>query len=299
MGVDLGRLPEAPSSASFAVMKAKVNEQSTSGQAPRKRGRARPAPPKRDMEPMRIAKAIAQAGLCSRRDAEKWIEDGRVCVNGVILKTPAHVVSGADAILVDGEPLPSAQAPRLWRYHKPKGLVTSHKDPQGRPTVFANLPDSLPRVVSVGRLDINTEGLLLLTTVGALARHLELPSTGWLRRYRVRAHMRSHGSVTQRSLDALKSGITVDGISFGPIEARLERAQGRNVWLTISLHEGKNREVKRIAAHLGLSVNRLIRTSFGPFALGDLKVGAVDEVKQKVIAEQLGGTAARALGVRS
>lgn len=299
MGVDLECLPEALSSASFAVMKAKVNEQASSGQAPRKRGRAHPAAPKRDMEPMRIAKAIAQAGLCSRRDAEKWIEDGRVCVNGVILKTPAHVVSSGDTILVDGELLPTAQAPRLWRYHKPKGLVTSHKDPQGRPTVFANLPDSLPRVVSVGRLDINTEGLLLLTTDGALARHLELPSTGWLRRYRVRAHMGSHSAITQRSLDALKRGLSVDGIRFGPIEAKLERTQGRNVWLTISLREGKNREVKRIAANLGLSVNRLIRTSFGPFALGDLKVGAVDEIKQKVIAEQLGGTVSRTLGVRS
>ena len=280
-------------------MSTKVNEPASSGQASRKRGRARAAPPKRDMEPMRIAKAIAHAGLCSRRDAEKWIEDGRVCVNGVILKTPAHVVSGVDAILVDGEPLPNAQAPRLWRYHKPKGLVTSHKDPQGRPTVFANLPEALPRVVCVGRLDINTEGLLLLTTDGALARHLELPSTGWLRRYRVRAHMGAHERVTQRSLDALKSGLTIDGVRFGPIEAKLERTQGRNVWLAIRLREGKNREVKRIAAHLGLSVNRLIRTSFGPFALGDLKVGAVEEVKRKVIAEQLGGAAARELGVKS
>ncbi len=244
---------------------------------------------------MRIAKAMAQAGLCSRRDAERWIEAGRVCVNGKVLTTPAHVVSEADAVLVDGEPLPARHAPRLWRYNKPRGLVTSHKDPEGRPTVFANLPDDLPRVVSVGRLDINTEGLLLLTTDGALARHLELPSTGWVRRYRVRAH----GRVSQRALDTLKDGVTIDGMRYGPIEAKIERTQGSNVWLTIGLREGKNREVKRIAEHLGLSVNRLIRTSFGPFALGDMPSGAVDEVKRKVIAEQLGSTLARELGVKT
>jgi 23S rRNA pseudouridine2605 synthase len=205
------------------------------------------------------------------------------------------VVSSADTILVDGEPLPAARAPRLWRYNKPKGLVTSHKDSEGRPTVFGALPDTLPRVVSVGRLDINTEGLLLLTTDGALARHLELPSTGWVRRYRVRAH----GRVSQGALDALKRGITIDGIRYGPIEATIERTQGSNVWLVVGLREGKNREVKRIATHLGLSVNRLIRTSFGPFALGDLAFGAADEVKRKVIAEQLGADVARTLDVKS
>jgi 23S rRNA pseudouridine2605 synthase len=173
---------------------------------------------------------------------------------------------------------------RLWRYHKRRGLVTSHKDPQGRKTVFDVLPPDLPRVVSVGRLDINTEGLLLLTTDGELARHLELPSTGWLRRYRVRAH----GSVTQEALDALRRGLTLDGIQYGPIEARIDREQGSNLWLTISLREGKNREVKRIAEHLGLTVNRLIRVSFGPFALGDLPEGVVEEVKRRVLADQLG-----------
>ena len=244
---------------------------------------------------MRVAKAIAQAGLCSRRDAEKWIEAGRVAVNGTVLSTPACVVTSADKITVDGQPLPAAQAPRLWRYHKPKGLVTSHKDPEGRPTVFANLPDGLPRVVSIGRLDINTEGLLLLTTDGALARHLELPSTGWVRRYRVRAH----GRASQDKLDALKGGIALEGIRYGPVDARIERAQGSNMWLTIGLREGKNREVKRIADHLGLKVNRLIRISFGPFALGELAPGAAEEVKRKVLVEQLGATAARDLEVKS
>lgn len=244
---------------------------------------------------MRIAKAIAQAGLCSRRDAERWIEAGRVAVNGTVLAGPAHVVTSADTITVDGEPLPAAQAPRLWRYHKPRGLVTSHRDPEGRPTVFANLPDGLPRVVSVGRLDINTEGLLLLTTDGGLARHLELPSTGWVRRYRVRAH----GRASQDRLDALKRGVTLEGIRYGPVDAHLERTQGSNVWLAIGLREGKNREVKRIAAHLGLEVNRLIRVSFGPFALGDLASGAAEEVKRKVLVEQLGATTARDLEVKS
>ncbi|MGA8434337.1 MAG: pseudouridine synthase, partial [Methyloceanibacter sp.] len=174
---------------------------------------------------MRIAKAIAHAGLCSRRDAERWIKQGRVAVNGKVLTTPAQVVNPGDKVTVDGKPLPQAEAPRLWRYHKPKGLVTSHKDPQGRKTVFEALPAELPRVVSVGRLDFNTEGLLLLTTDGELARHLELPSTGWLRRYRVRAH----GKVTQADLDRLAKGITID-VQYGPVEAKIDREQGGNVW---------------------------------------------------------------------
>jgi 23S rRNA pseudouridine2605 synthase len=190
--------------------------------------------------------------------------------------------------------LPKAQAVRLWRYHKPRGLVTSHKDPQGRKTVFEALPPGLPRVVSVGRLDINTEGLLLLTTDGALARHLELPSTGWLRRYRVRAH----GTVTQEALDALRDGVTIDGIHYGPVEARIDRAQGANLWLMLGLREGKNREVKRLAEHLGLTVNRLIRVSFGPFALGELAPGAVEEVKPKVLADQLGAKLAAEFKLR-
>jgi 23S rRNA pseudouridine2605 synthase len=250
------------------------------------------APPAKSAS-MRIAKAMAHAGLCSRRDAEAWIAAGRVAIDGKVLTTPAYVVKPGDKITVDGKPLPETQATRLWRYNKPRGLVTSHKDPQGRRTVFAALPPGLPRVVSVGRLDVNTEGLLLLTTDGELARHLELPSTGWIRRYRVRAH----GRVSQEALDALRAGVTIDGVRYGPVEARIDREQGSNLWLTISLREGKNREVKRIAEHLGLTVNRLIRVSFGPFALGDLAEGAVEEVKRRVLAEQLGPTLAEEFGL--
>jgi 23S rRNA pseudouridine2605 synthase len=244
---------------------------------------------------MRIAKAMAHAGLCSRRDAERWIAEGRVAVNGAVLKTPAHVVTPADRITVDGKPLPKAEAPRLWRYHKPKGLVTSHKDPQGRKTVFEALPAELPRVVSVGRLDLNTEGLLLLTTDGELARHLELPSTGWLRRYRVRAH----GRVTQADLDRLAKGMTIDGVAYEPVEAKIDREQGGNVWLMLGLREGKNREVKRLLEALGLTVNRLIRISFGPFALGDLASGEVSEVKPRVLMDQLGAKLTGELGLSS
>ena len=243
--------------------------------------------------PMRIAKAMAHAGLCSRRDAEAWIEAGRVAVNGKLLATPAYVVKPGDKISVDGNPLPEAAPTRLWRFHKPRGLVTSHKDPRGRKTVFQALPPGLPRVVSVGRLDINTEGLLLLTTDGELARHLELPSTSWLRRYRVRAH----GRAGQAALDALCNGLTIGGVHYGPVEARIDREQGANLWLTIALREGKNREVKNIAEHLGLTVNRLIRISFGPFALGDLAEGAVEEVKRKVLADQLGPKLAERFGL--
>lgn len=244
---------------------------------------------------VRIAKAMADAGLCSRREAERWIEAGRVSVNGETLKTPAVTVSGTDKVLVDGNPLPQRTSVRLWRYHKPKGLITTHNDPEGRKTVFDALPKDIPRVISVGRLDLSTEGLLLLTNSGELARHLELPSTGWLRRYRVRAK----GRVTRERLEALKEGVTIDGVKYGAVDARLDREQGANSWLTVALREGKNREVKRIAAHLGLEVNRLIRTSFGPFSLGDLKPGTIEEVKPAVLADQLGPKIAGALGIKA
>ena len=247
---------------------------------------------------MRIAKALARSGLCSRREAERWIAEGRVRVNGQVLASPARDVGPKDRIEVDGEALPEAEPPRLWRYHKPKGLVTTHKDPQGRATVFDELPEHLPRVISVGRLDVNTEGLLLLTNDGALARHLELPSTGWMRRYRVRAY----GTVAQADLDKLKDGVEIAGVRYGPIEATLDkpqenRPQGSNVWLKIGLREGKNREVRTILEHLGLTVSRLIRVSFGPFQLLDLEPGSVDAVKRRVLIDQLGARTAAELGI--
>lgn len=233
----------------------------------------------------RLAKVIARSGLCSRRDAEGWIKDGRVTVNGKKVLTPAFNVSDKDKIKVDGEPLAARQGTRVWLYHKPAGLVVTEKDPEGRPTVFEALEEKeLPRVVSIGRLDINTEGLLLVTNDGGLKRVLELPATGWLRRYRVRAF----GSVTQEQLDTLKDGIEIDGIQYGPIEAILERAQGSNSWLVLSLREGKNREVKNVLGALGLQVNRLIRVSYGPFQLGDLPEGEVEVVAARVLREQLG-----------
>lgn len=245
------------------------------------------APASSDAAPAseRIAKRLARAGLCSRREAEAWIGLGRVSVNGRVLDSPALVVTAADTILVDGKPIPAAEPPRLWRYHKPAGLVTSARDEKGRQTVFDALPADIPRVVSVGRLDLTSEGLLLLTNDGELSRFLELPTTGWVRRYRVRAH----GRVTEDRLANLANGITVDGVRYGPISAEIERQQGANVWLTMGLREGKNREIRRVMEHLGLSVNRLIRTSYGPFHLGALAVGGVDEVKPKVLREQVSG----------
>jgi len=232
----------------------------------------------------RIAKRLARAGLCSRRDAERWIEDGRVSVDGKKLTTPATLVTEASLIMVDGKPLAAADRTRLWRYHKPAGLVTSHKDPQGRTTVFERLPDDMPRVISVGRLDLNSEGLLLLTNDGELARRLELPSTGWLRRYRVRVH----GTPEPAALAALEKGITVDGVTYGPIKAVLDRQQGSNAWLTVGLKEGKNREIRKVMDHLGWSVSRLIRIAYGPFQLGLLPEAAVEEVPTKALKEQLG-----------
>lgn len=241
----------------------------------------------------RIAKVLARAGLCSRREAERWILEGRVTVNGDALTTPSVNVGADDRVSVDGEPLPKRERTRLWLFHKPRGLVTTTRDADGRRTVFDALPEELPRVVTVGRLDINTEGLLLLTNDGGLARVLELPSTGWLRRYRGRVHGRS----TQADLDRLLEGVTIDGVRYSAIEATIDRVQGSNLWLTISLREGKNREVRRVLAHLGLVANRLIRTSYGPFQLGDLAAGATREIRGKVLRDQLGAKLAAAAGV--
>jgi 23S rRNA pseudouridine2605 synthase len=239
----------------------------------------------------RIAKAMARAGIASRREVERLIGLGKVAVNGKILDTPATLVTRDDVITVDGKPVGSAQATRVWRYHKPAGLVTSHGDPQGRPTVFDALPSSLPRVISVGRLDLNTEGLLILTNDGELSRALELPQTELVRQYRARAR----GRVSQLQLDSLKDGVTVDGVRYGPIEARLDKAKdtaegeraSANLWISVSITEGKNREVRKVLEHLGLTVNRLIRLAYGPFQLGTLPMGAVEEVGPRVIREML------------
>jgi 23S rRNA pseudouridine2605 synthase len=232
----------------------------------------------------RVAKVIARAGLASRREAEAWIAAGRVAVNGAVITSPARNVTAQDTVTVDGAPLPARERTRLFLYHKPRGLMTTHADPQGRPTIFEHLPAELPRLISIGRLDFNTEGLLLLTNDGALARVLELPATGWLRRYRVRAH----GKVNQAQLDQLRAGLTLSGIHYGAIEATIERVQGANLWLTFAIREGKNREVRNVLGHLGLDVTRLIRVSFGPFQLAELKAGEVEEVRTRILREQLG-----------
>jgi 23S rRNA pseudouridine2605 synthase len=237
-----------------------------------------------DKQGERIAKVMARAGLASRREAEAWIAAGRVSVNGAVITSPALNVTRADRIAVDGQPLRARERTRLFRYHKPRGLVTTNSDPEGRPTIFGALPKDLPRLISIGRLDINTEGLLLLTNDGGLARVLELPATGWLRRYRVRAL----GRVMQPALDRLRAGLTVEGVHYGSIEATLDREQGANVWLTVGIREGKNREVRKVLETLDLKVNRLIRVAFGPFELGELKEGAVEEVKTEGLRAQLG-----------
>ena len=243
----------------------------------------------------RVAKALARAGVASRRDVERLIEEGRVAINGRVLTTPAVKVAPGDILTVDGKVAADAEPTRMWRYHKPIGLVTTHKDPHGRPTVFESLAASapgLPRVISVGRLDLNSEGLLLLTNDGALARALELPATGWMRRYRARAH----GRTDQHKLYRLKDGVTIDGVRYGPIEARLDKVKEHrdgtspsNAWITVSLTEGKNREVRKVLESLGLKVNRLVRLSYGPFQLGVLGAGQVEEIGPRVIREQLEG----------
>lgn len=233
----------------------------------------------------RIAKVLARAGICSRRDAEKMIDSRRVAVNGKVLTGPAVNVTADDVVTVDGAPLKSAEPARLWRYHKAPGIMTTHKDPQGRPTVFDRLPREMPRVISVGRLDLNSEGLLLLTNDGELARALEHPSRGWMRRYRVRVY----GRVDEKRLQSVANGVTIEGVRYGPIQCDLDHQQGSNAWIVVSIAEGKNREVRRVMEHLGYTVNRLIRVSYGPFALGRLPRGEVDEISGKVLRDYLGG----------
>ena len=234
--------------------------------------------------PERLAKRIAGAGLCSRRDAEKWIEAGRVTINGKLHTSPAHNVSDDDEITVDGKPLPQAETPRLWRYYKPRGLIVSHRDEQGRASIFEAMPAEMPRVVSVGRLDLDSEGLILLTTSGDLARHLELPATGWSRKYRVRVH----GRVDPDKLAGLADGVTIEGVRYQGVKATLDRQGTSNAWLTMVLKEGKNREIRRIIEHIGYRVSRLIRISYGPFNLNNLDEGAVEEVRPAVLRDQLG-----------
>jgi len=231
----------------------------------------------------RIAKWLARAGVASRRDAEKLLAEGVVAVNGAVVTHPATFIDPSDIVQLRGAVVDAPDRTRLWRYHKPEGLVTTHRDPQGRPTVFDKLPPSLPRVVSVGRLDLNSEGLLLLTNDGALARRLELPANGWIRRYRVRVY----GAIDNKALGGLVRGVTVEGVRYGPIEAMLDARTGTNSWLSIALKEGRNREVRKVMAHLGLQVTRLIRVAYGPFQLGNLGRGMADEITGKVLREQL------------
>ncbi len=232
----------------------------------------------------RIAKFMARSGVCSRRDAEELIRQKRVTVNGEIVETPAFNVDGTEKILLDGEKLPRIDDTRLWLYYKPVGLLTTHKDTQDRQTVFANLPAGMPRVISVGRLDLNSEGLLLLTNNGELSRKLELPENGWSRRYKVKVH----GFLDKKKLATLGQGVTVDGINYGPVKVEIETEKGTNAWLIVTLNEGKNREIRKLMKSVGLDVARLIRLSYGPFQLGSLKKGEVREVHQKVLREQLG-----------
>ena len=231
----------------------------------------------------RIAKWLARAGVASRRDAEKLIGEGKVRLNGTLVTHPATFVTPADIVQVGAAVVDTPDRARLWRYHKPEGLVTTHKDPEDRPTVFQRLPEHLPRVVSVGRLDLNSEGLLLLTNDGGLARRLELPSNGWIRRYRVRVH----GVVPERALAGLAKGVVVEGVKYGPIEAAVDSRAISNTWLSVALREGRNREVRKVMAHLNLQVTRLIRVAYGPFQLGNLERGAVDEISGKVLRDQL------------
>lgn len=233
----------------------------------------------------RLAKFMSHSGVCSRREAEEYIKQGRVTVNGEVVSTPAFNVEGTEKILFDGEKLPQKDKTRLWLYHKPSGLITTHKDEQGRETVFDHLPIGMPRVISVGRLDLNSEGLLLLTNNGELSRELELPQNAWSRRYRVRVH----GKVDKQKLESLAKGVEVEGVAYGKVIAVIDSQNGSNAWLTVTLNEGKNREIRKLMKFIGLEVARLIRVSYGPFQLGSLRKGEVREVPQKVLKEQLGG----------
>ncbi|MBB44146.1 MAG: pseudouridine synthase [Rhodospirillaceae bacterium] len=231
----------------------------------------------------RIAKKLSRAGVCSRRLAEKMILDRRICVDGVVIDTPATLVNEKSIIAVDGREIAEPERERLWRHHKARGILSTNSDPKGRPTIFEKLPEELPRVMLVGRLDFNSEGLILLTNNGELARKLELPETGWTRRYRVRVH----GEIVMSKLEGLEEGITISGVHYGPMSVKLEKKQNSNSWLLVTLREGKNREVRRVLKYLGLQVNRLIRVSFGPFHLGKMQSGEVREISAKVIAEQI------------
>ncbi len=242
---------------------------------------AQPAP---DEGGERIAKVLAHAGVASRREAERLIEAGRIAVNGKTLTTPAFKVAPGDIVTFDGEPIADRPPTRLWRHHKPDGRVTTHSDPEGRETVFDALPKDMGRVISVGRLDLTSEGLMLLTNDGELARVLELPATGWTRRYRVRAY----GDITEAEIQRLKSGVTVEGVKYGPIDVVVDRRTGSNIWLTVGIKEGKNREIRKVMASVGLTVNRLMRTAYGPFQLGSLDKGGTEEVKRAVLRDQLG-----------
>ena len=242
----------------------------------------------------RIAKYLARAGVASRRDAEKLLAEGAVKLNGKPVTHPATFVQPGDIIQVRGKVVEQPDRTRVWRYHKPEGLVTTHRDPEGRPTVFDKLRQQLPRVISVGRLDLSSEGLLLLTNDGALARRLELPATGWVRRYRVRVY----GHPDPAALAALSRGVTVEGVRYGPIEAAIDARKGDNVWLTVALREGRNREVRRVMAHLGLPVSRLIRVAYGPFQLGTLERGGIEEVPQRILRQQLPSDVAPAVPER-
>ena len=275
----------------MAEKKQKGERAKQTGWSPATHGQAREALPRAahaekedDSSGGRIAKVIARAGLCSRRDAEKMILEGRVKVDGAVIASPALNVTEANLITVDGNPLKAPEQARMWRYHKPSGLVTTHKDEKGRPTVFAGLPPSLGRVVSVGRLDFNSEGLLLLTNDGEIARRMEIPASGWTRVYRARLF----GKVTQAELDRLAQGISIAGVKYGPIIANLERSKGVYAWASVSLKEGKNREVKRVMESLGLKVARLIRTAYGPFQLGQLAPGGIEEIPARLWREKLG-----------